>query len=97
MASRCASDNPRSASAASAPFCRSASMSASPAATIFGQKPHARAARTATSQNLADQAAGKAAASSHRARFAAASEKIDEVEQALHIAMQSADDVASRL
>lgn len=41
-----------------------------------------------TAQNDADDA---------RARFAAASEKIDEVEQALHIAMQSADDVASRL
>ena len=41
-----------------------------------------------TAQNDADDARG---------RFAAASEKIDEVEQMLHVAMQSADDVAARL
>lgn len=41
-----------------------------------------------TAQDDADEA---------RVRFASAAEKIDEVEQALRIAQQSADDVAARL
>ncbi|TCK20603.1 hypothetical protein [Pseudonocardia endophytica] len=65
----------------------------------LGALRHARQAIEEAAANFAQNIYGTAQndADDARSRFAAAAEKVDEVEQALHVAMQSADDVAGRL